>query len=99
MENLDKAIEGLKLEDLKTENEVKTFTIEPTKEEIETIIGHLKDGKEYSWIKKNVRRVVEKDGKQISAQGFSFGQIKEIDLARTAKIDELTPKEEAEEIK
>jgi len=28
---------------------------------------------------------------QISAQGFSYGQIKEIDLARQAMIAELTP--------
>lgn len=95
MENLDIVLEDKKLEDLKAVAEQpKTTLIEPTQEEIEAIIVLLKEGKAYNEIKKTVRRVIEKDGKQISAQGFSYGQIKEIDLAREAKIVELTPKEE-----
>ena len=35
---------------------------------------------------------------QLSAKGFSYGQIKEIDMARLAKIAELTPAVEAKEL-
>ena len=95
MENLEIALIDKKLEDLKSDvSGVATFQIEPTKEEIETILGHLKEGKDYKWIRRNVRRIVMKDAKQVSAQGFSRQQIQDIDRARQAKIVELSPKEE-----
>ena len=96
MENLTKVIDSLKIEDLKTTEEVKPVEnlIEPTEAEIKLIVTALKDGKEYKEIKKTIRRVEMDGDKQISAKGFSYGQIKEIDLARQEKIVELTPKEE-----
>ena len=93
MENLGTVIKDKTLEQLQAAPKVAATTrLEPTVPEIETILGHLKDGKDYRWIKRNVRRVVTKDGKQISAQGFSVEQLKEIDAARQAKIAELSPK-------
>lgn len=90
MENLTKALEGLKLEDLKKEDSTtESNLIEPTEAEIKLIIAELQAGKEYKEIKKTIRR---EEG--ISKLGFSYGQIREIDLAREAKIAELTPKEE-----
>jgi len=95
MENLQTVMEAKKLEDLQVAaKSPATTTLEPTAEEIETILVALKEGKDHRAIKKTVRRVIEKDGKQVSAQGFSFEQIKEIDDARKAKIAELMPKEE-----
>lgn len=35
---------------------------------------------------------------QLSSKGFSYGQIREVDLARLAKVSELQPKEESEEL-
>ena len=94
MENLEIVLDTKKLEDLQSvTSEPVCVLLEPTVDEINTIIGHLVDGKEYKWIKQNVRRVVMKDGKQLSAKGFSIGQIHEINLARNAKIIELTPTE------
>jgi hypothetical protein len=87
MENLAKALEGKKLSDLvKTSKEKGSNLIEPTKEEIEQILSLLQEGKEYKEIKKTVRRV-EGDSKF----GFSYGQIKEVELGRLEKIKELTP--------
>lgn len=95
MENLDKALTGKKLEDLQVvEKTKKSNLLEPTKEEVEQILAALVEGKGYGEIKKEVRRV-EMDGEtQVSAKGFSYGQIKEIDMARQAKIVELSPKVE-----
>jgi hypothetical protein len=59
-------------------------------EEIQKIVTALKDGKSYSEIRKTIRRVVMEGDVQKSAQGFSESQIKEIDEARLAKIEELT---------
>ena len=39
---------------------------------------------------------MDKD-KQVSAKGFSYGQIKEIEMGMKAKVIELTPKPVAEE--
>ena len=95
MENLDTALVSKKLEDLVAEKPTTNSNlIEPTQAEIDLIITALKEGKPYGEIKKTVRRVEEIDGKQISAKGFSIGQIKEIDLARQAKITELTQVDE-----
>jgi len=97
MKNLSSALKDKTLEDLKPEATGSVSNlIEPTKGQIETIMGMLKEGKTYSEIKKTVRKITKKDGKQVSAQGFSFAQIKEIDLARKAKIAELTPEPEEE---
>jgi len=97
MENLDTALASKKLEDLEpVSTAVQSNLIEPTVAEIEAILTSLKEGKSYGEIKKTVRRVIEKEGKQTSAQGFSFGQIKEIDMARLNKLNELTPKEDVE---
>ena len=86
MENLETALASKKLEDLQVVQETANTTLlEPTKAEIETIIIALKDGISYKDIKTTIRRTVGK-GKQ----GFSYGQIKEIDLARQAKIAEIT---------
>lgn len=95
MENLQTVIETKKLEDLQaTAAAPKTTTLKPTVEEIETILVALKDGKDHRAIKKTVRRVVMDGEKQVSAQGFSLAQIREIDAARISKIAELSPKEE-----
>jgi hypothetical protein len=92
MENLVNVLKDKKLEDLQTVKEVtKSNLIEPTAAEVELILTALVEGKEYKEIKKTIRRVAEG-----SAKGFSYAQIKEIDLARQAKIAELTPVEEAE---
>ena len=93
MENLVKAMEGLKLNDLKDEKgKGGSNLLEPTEKEVGSILAALKDGKSYKDIKKEVRRV-EKDGEVVkSCKGFSYGQIKEIDMARQKKIVELTPK-------
>jgi hypothetical protein len=89
MENLESALADKKLADLQTvKTESGSNLIEPTKDEIGLILDALKDGKSHSEIKKTIRRT---DG--TSKLGFSFGQIKEIDEARLAKIVELTPKE------
>ncbi len=97
MENLDKALTGKKLEDLVVAPVAKKSNlIEPTKAEVETIIGLLKEGKNYKEIRMTVRRIEEKGEKQVSAKGFSYGQIKEIELAMEAKIVELTPAPEEE---
>lgn len=94
MENLAEALEGKKLEDLKgTDPTTGSNLIEPTKEEIESILTALKEGKSYSEIKKTIRR--DEDG---GKKGFSFGQIKQIDLARKEKIAELIPAPEVAEI-
>ena len=88
MKNLDKALEGKKLEELKTIKSIGASNlIEPTQAEIELILAALKDGKSYKEIKKEIRREVG-----VGKQGFSYGQIKEIDLARQEKIVELTQK-------
>uniref|UniRef100_A0A6M3Y6L6 Uncharacterized protein n=1 Tax=viral metagenome TaxID=1070528 RepID=A0A6M3Y6L6_9ZZZZ len=95
MDNLDKAFEGLKLEDVQISlNEGTSNLIEPTEAEIGLIRQALLDGKDYKEIKKTIRRV-EKDGEtQVSAKGFSHAQIHEIKLAMEAKVAELSPKEE-----
>lgn len=85
MENLSTALEGLELSDLQATKPAKTSNlIEPTVEEIRAIITALKDGVSYKDIKKTIRRDV--DGAKL---GFSYGQLKEIDLGRQAKIAEL----------
>lgn len=95
MENLDTALDGKKLEDLVAEKPAKESTlIEPTKAEVEAMIALLKEGASYKNIRMTVRRV-EMDGeKQLSAKGFSYGQIKEIELGMQAKIVELSPEVE-----
>jgi len=91
MENLDAALSAKKLEDLETKVvSSDSNLIEPTVEEIELIIAALVDGKSYSEIKKTIRRVEMEKDVQISAKGFSYGQIKEIDLARLASLEKLT---------
>ena len=95
MENLDIAMKSKKLKDLQVEKiEPKSILLEPTKVEIELILAALKDGKAYKEIKKEIRR--EEEG---SSKGFSYGQIKEIDMARKLKIADLTPVEEVVELK
>jgi hypothetical protein len=96
MKNLTTALTGKKLEDLKVVKAEKVSNLlEPTKKEIESILVALKEGKEYKEIKKEIRRVAEG-----SAKGFSYGQIKEIDMARLEKIVKLSPKvkEEVSEV-
>ena len=92
MKNLEAALSEKALSDLvATKAAPATTLLTPTVGEIETILSHMKEGKDYKWIKKNVRRVITEGDRQISAKGFSVGQIKEIDEARRAKISELTP--------
>lgn len=101
MDNLSTVLDTKKLEDLKpVEAETPlTTTLEPTAEEIALILTAIKEGKEDKEIKKEIRRVVkDKDGKQTSAQGFSYKQIKEIREAREAKIVELETPAVAEPI-
>lgn len=94
MENLENVLSTKKLEDLKpVAPKAVSNLIEPTEAEIGLIVDALSAGKEYKEIKKTIRR--EAEG---SAKGFSYGQIKEIDMARQAKIAELTPEPEVEEI-
>ena len=92
MDNLSTVLDTKTIEDLKpVEAETPlTTTLEPTAEEIELILAAIKEGKDDNEIKKTIRRVVmDKDGKQTSAQGFSYAQIKEIREARAEKIVEL----------
>lgn len=74
------------LDDLTSTKEVTKVSnlIDPTTKEIKSIVTALKEGKSYKEIKKEIRR---KEG--VSNKGFSFGQIKEIDIARRAKIASL----------
>jgi len=98
MENLTKALSAKKLEDLVVALKVKESTLlEPTKVEIEAIIVLLKEGKLYKEIRKTVRRVVMDGETQVSAKGFSYGQIKEVEMGMKAKVIELTPKPVVEE--
>ena len=93
MENLSKALTGKKLEDLVATKVAKESNIlEPTKAEVEQIIVLLKEGTPYKVIRKTVRRVEMSGKDQVSAKGFSYGQIKEIELGMKAKVVELTPK-------
>ena len=90
MKNLD--FKNKKLDDLRVEKPAGgSNLIEPTKKEIDLILAALKGGMSHQEIKKTIRRT-EGDAKL----GFSFGQIKEIDKARIAKISELTPVEVVE---
>jgi len=90
MENLDTVLADKKLEDLVTVKPVKKSNIlEPTEAEIELIITAIKEGKAYKEIRKTIRRVVMDGEKQISAKGFSYGQIKEIELRMNDKVTEL----------
>jgi hypothetical protein len=66
--------------------------IEPTEAEINKIIDALVNGDDYFKIKKEIRRKVMNGENQVSAQGFSLDQIKEIDEARLNKIIELESK-------
>jgi hypothetical protein len=99
MDNLSKVIESLKLEDFQVEEKEVSNPIEPTEDEIKVIVDALNVGKSHLEVKKEVRRV-EYDGKGniLSAKGFSFEQIKEIDDARKAKFAELTEAENVEAI-
>ena len=100
MENLTKALSAKKLEDLVVAPKVKVSKIlEPTEAEIEQIFTLLQDGTPYKEIRKTVRRVVMDKDKQVSAKGFSYGQIKEIEMGIKAKIVELTPKPVVEDVK
>ena len=92
MENLDKALKSKKLEDLVIEPKTKVSNLlEPTQAEIEQIISLILEGKPYKEIRKSIRRVVMDREIQVSAKGFSYGQIKEIELGVENKITELTP--------
>ena len=92
-------LDGMTLEDLTpVVEERESNLIEPTDEEKLQIVELLKQGVSHKRIKKEVRRVEEDaEGKQLSAKGFSFGQIKEIELVWRAKLAELRPEEELEE--
>ena len=97
MENLDTVFKDKKLEDLVVAVPVKESTLlEPTLAEKKAILAGLVEGKSYKEIRKSVRRVDMDGEKQVSAKGFSYGQIKEIDMARLAKIAELTAPEVVE---
>ncbi len=93
MKNLSAALKDKTLEDLSvTDASGSSNLIEPTKTEIGKILTALTEGKDYKEIKKTIRRT---NGE--SKLGFSYGQIREIDLAREAKVSELTPVVEEEE--
>jgi methionine aminopeptidase len=95
MQNLDAVLLDKKLEELARFAKVEPTSnlIEPTKAEIEAVIAMLREGREYKEIKKAVRRVMtDKDGGQLSAKGFSYGQIREIELGMDARIAELAAK-------
>jgi len=97
MDNLDKAFEGLKLEDVQVVSSTATNNlIEPTKDEITAIREALLAGKDYKEIKKTIRRVEMDGDTQVSAKGFSYAQIHEIKLAMDAKVAELAPKPKEE---
>ena len=73
--------------------EVTENPIEPTAEEIDSIIALMKAGKSDKDIKIEVRRVVlNEDGSQKSAQGFSYAQLAEIRAAWESKLAELAAK-------
>lgn len=91
MENLEKALLSLSKEDLIEVKEApKSTLIEPTEDEIKSIICALKSGLSLKEIKKTIRRFeLDEDGNQLSAKGFSDEQIKEIDEARLKKVSDL----------
>jgi hypothetical protein len=80
MENLNKALNTYTAEELCVEKEVvKENLLEPTEAEIKSIINAIKEGKTDKEIKVTVRRFIKNEkGEQVSAQGFSYGQIQEI---------------------
>jgi len=88
MENLAKCLKDKTLADLKPTKVTGSVSnlLEPTEAEIELIMDALKEGKPHKEIKKEIRRDV--GGSKL---GFSYGQIKEIELAINNKISELTP--------
>jgi len=87
LENLDNVLGNKTLADLETPvaNAVSNL-IEPTAVEIDLILLALKDGKDYKYIRKNIRRTVGN-----AKLGFSYEQIDEINKARLRKIAELKP--------
>ena len=94
MDNLTAALADKKIEDLKFDIEYSTSNlIEPTVDEINLILAELANGTSYKEIKGSVRRFIKDGDNQVSAQGFSYSQIKEIDEARKAKVIELEAKE------
>jgi hypothetical protein len=87
MKNLAKSLEGKTLADLQPVKKVPVSNLlEPTEDEINSILVALKEGKSHHEIKKEIRR--EDKGSKL---GFSYGQIKEIELGMKNKIVELTP--------
>jgi len=87
MKNLAKALKSKTLADIQP---VKTTSVsnllEPTEAEINSIITALKAGTSHQEIKKTIRRDVGG-----AKPGFSYGQIREIELGVKEKITELTP--------
>ena len=88
-------LDNKSLDDLKpiTEEHI-CHMIEPTDEEVMLIVEDLKVGKSFKEIKKARRRFIVKEDIQTSAQGFTLGQIKEIELAWKTRIIELTEGED-----
>ena len=94
MENLTAVLKDKTLEDIQPVEKTGSVSnlIEPTEKEIQLIIDALKEGKSHHEIKKSIRR--EEKGSKL---GFSYGQIKEIELAINAKTSELTPDPEVQQ--
>ncbi len=91
MKNLSAVLTDKTLEDLipaETTGSVSNL-LEPTKIEIQKIMDALKAGKSHKEIKQTIRR-----NACGAKPGFSYGQIKEIELAIQAKVTELTPEPE-----
>jgi len=91
MKNLASALTGKTLADLTPVQVTGSVSnlLEPTKAEIELIMAALKAGKSHKEIKMTIRRDVNG-----AKPGFSYGQIKQIELAMKVKVTELTPLEE-----
>lgn len=79
MQNLDPALAGKQLADLKKPDVAKgSNLIEPTKTEIETILTALKDGLSPQEIKKNIRRVETETRQRIAVRTIKDGEGKDV---------------------
>jgi len=75
------------LKPIKDAKKMGSNLIDPSDDEVMEIIEALRNNKSYKSIKKEVKR---------GMLSFSYGQIKEIELAWKNKVVELTPVEEVE---
>jgi hypothetical protein len=91
MDNLNSVLESKTLEDLQSAPVLSgSNLIEPSVDTINQVLDCLKAGHSYLQAKRECVQL----GPNGQKWTLSKGQIQQIDLARKAKIQELTPKEE-----